>query len=182
MVNYVSGDATIPKDNDKRLIFQVCNDLGKWGAGFSGAVSRRWSQPEMCYRAWYYAEQFTSTSGNNIFPPVIMRGERIEDDDKTYKFIDGNIQIVFVGEKLAVVNAIAQNGIRNYRVNQNSKLIYYRGLEIALIHTANFCRKFGYKVQMPKIGAGHAGGDWDIIKSIIDRTIVGVDVDIYLKD
>jgi len=40
----------------------------------------------------------------------------------------------------------------------------------------------GHKIGLPKIGAGLAGGDWDIIKTIIERELKDMDVTIvYFK-
>jgi len=51
MINYVKGDATSPRMADgANVICHVTNDIGAWGAGFSGAVSRRWPEPEQAYR------------------------------------------------------------------------------------------------------------------------------------
>ncbi len=52
MINYIIGDATDPIiAHGNKIIAHGCNDLGKWGAGFSGAVSKRWHLPEQKYRA-----------------------------------------------------------------------------------------------------------------------------------
>lgn len=176
MIRYIKADATEPVRDNDTLIFHVCNDEGKWGAGFTGALNKKWREPEICYRAWSNAGQFSSTSGNNIFPAVIMRGTTFEEDNKIYKFELGNIQIVYVDKGLAVVNAVAQRGIRDYRVDPTTIHIDYEALETALIRAANFCRKFNYTLQMPKIGCGHAGGDWRTIEKIINKVTKNVDV------
>jgi O-acetyl-ADP-ribose deacetylase (regulator of RNase III) len=50
-INYVTGDATKPVGNGNKIIVHICNDIGGWGAGFVLAISRRWKQPERCYRS-----------------------------------------------------------------------------------------------------------------------------------
>ena len=50
-INYVKGDATQPQGEGKKIIVHICNDIGKFGAGFSGAISNRWIEPEAVYRA-----------------------------------------------------------------------------------------------------------------------------------
>jgi O-acetyl-ADP-ribose deacetylase (regulator of RNase III) len=83
-IQYVIGDATDPIDDGRdRLIVHVCNDLGRWGAGFTRAVSRRWAQPEACYRA--------------------RRGD----------LELGEVQFVRVAPRIAVANMIAQHGLRS---------------------------------------------------------------------
>jgi O-acetyl-ADP-ribose deacetylase (regulator of RNase III) len=53
-ISFVVGDATQPIQRPA-VIIHACNDRGLWGhsakAGFVGALSRRWSQPEAAYHA-----------------------------------------------------------------------------------------------------------------------------------
>lgn len=51
LINYVTGDATQPIGNGKKIIVHICNDEGKWGKGFVLALSKKWTQPEANYRA-----------------------------------------------------------------------------------------------------------------------------------
>jgi len=50
VIEYIIGDAVYPDWAARKVIAHVCNDLGAWGAGFSGAVSKRYKQPEIFYR------------------------------------------------------------------------------------------------------------------------------------
>lgn len=50
-IKYVKGDATEPQGEGNKIIAQVVNNIGVYGAGFSGAVSRRWPEVEKRYRA-----------------------------------------------------------------------------------------------------------------------------------
>lgn len=52
-ISYVVGDATEPLGAGPFVIAHVCNDLGRWGAGFVLALSKRWKQPEAEYRRWF---------------------------------------------------------------------------------------------------------------------------------
>ena len=82
-INYVKGDATdIPEDGKSRILAHICNNKGGFGAGFSGALSRRWKKVETSYREFH----------------------------KKGLCVLGNIQIVHVRENLFVANMIAQDG------------------------------------------------------------------------
>lgn len=50
MIHYRTGDATCPVGPGSKVLAHVCNDRGAWGAGFTGALSRRWPEPEDAYR------------------------------------------------------------------------------------------------------------------------------------
>ena len=49
-MNLLIGDATEPVAEGNKIICHICNDIGKWGAGFVLALSKRWYQPEMAYK------------------------------------------------------------------------------------------------------------------------------------
>ena len=49
MIKYVTGDATSPIGEGKKIIPHVCNNKNRWGAGFVLALSRKWSAPEREY-------------------------------------------------------------------------------------------------------------------------------------
>lgn len=85
-ITYLVGDATDPIDTGgPRYIAHVCNDIGKWGAGFVLAVSRRWREPENTYRRVYAKQDGSGSLGSSHY--------------------------VEVAENLAVVNMIAQRGV-----------------------------------------------------------------------
>lgn len=50
MIKFIQGDATEPVGPGRKVIAHVCNNFGSWGAGFSGAISAKWKDPEYEYR------------------------------------------------------------------------------------------------------------------------------------
>jgi O-acetyl-ADP-ribose deacetylase (regulator of RNase III) len=81
VIRYVDGDATQPQQLPV-IIAHSCNDVGRWGAGFSGSLSRRWKQPEGAYRALTVAERQL-----------------------------GTVEFVPVDPQITVANMVAQHGI-----------------------------------------------------------------------
>lgn len=56
-------------------------------------------------------------------------------------------------------------------------------LDQALEQLGNFAKAGGYSVALPyKLSCGIAGGDWDEVLQIIERTMDGVDCVIYQKE
>ena len=56
-------------------------------------------------------------------------------------------------------------------------------LEQALEQLGNVARIMGWSVALPyKLSCGIAGGDWDEVKAIIERTLYDVDCVIYQKE
>ena len=84
MIQYKTGDATEPEGSGVNIIVHCCNNIGKWGAGFTGALSRRWPKPE-----WRFRKRFAD------HPPSL-----------------GDVQFVHVGDKIIVANIVGQRGIR----------------------------------------------------------------------
>lgn len=140
MVRYVIGDATEPQA-ERVIIAHVVNNRGGWGAGFSGALSKRYPEAEAIYRS------FTSRKL-------------------------GKIQTLYPSEHVAIVNMIAQNG---YKSAANPVPLSYPALTLCLREVAKikalieaFYNGQEFVVQMPRIGAGLAGGDWERIESSIN--------------
>jgi hypothetical protein len=50
-MNYLKGDATHPQGEGLKLLCHIVNDKSVWGSGFVLALSRRWKEPELMYRA-----------------------------------------------------------------------------------------------------------------------------------
>lgn len=156
MVTYVKGDATKPVGNGPRIIAHVVNDEGLWGTGFVLAVDKLSPRPKKFYRSEY---EFY-TSNDFAFMPL------------------GRIDVVPVGGDLYVCNMVAQH--RTVRTVE--KPICYKSLEVCLSKLADYAVHDNATVHMPRIGCGLARGNWDVVESIINRTLTLRDVDVTVYD
>lgn len=152
MISYLIGDATHPQADGAKIIVHICNDIGGWGKGFVLALSKRWKQPEQEYRKW-------ANSGDD--------------------FQLGAVQFVPVGETITVANMVAQRDIR--RSSRGVPPIRYEAVEQCLLQVATRAREAGASVHMPRIGCGLAGGKWEEIEPIIQRTM-GDDIPVFVYD
>jgi O-acetyl-ADP-ribose deacetylase (regulator of RNase III) len=164
MIHYVAGDATDPQGDGPMIIAHICNDTGRWGAGFVKALSARWSKPELEYRRWY---ERSITNGLARLPL-------------------GHIQRVCVDKfnQLYVVNMIAQRGTWQPPNADNPGrpvLVQYGELSRCLAQLAAHAGALGASVHMPRIGTGLAGGDWHRIEPLIEQQLAknGIDVTVY---
>ena len=148
---HVSGDATLPKGPGPVVIVHCCNDIGAWGAGFVLTLSRRWPWPEREFRRW---------SSTRPRPQL------------------GEVQFVVVEDEVMVANLIGQHGVRS---RENPCPVSYVAIRRGLAQVAGWCLEHGASVQMPRIGAGLAGGNWDTIEQIVVEELVmkGVDVSVF---
>jgi O-acetyl-ADP-ribose deacetylase (regulator of RNase III) len=143
-IEYVRGDATLPRGKGRRVIAHVCNDRGGWGKGFVLALSRRWPQPETAYRAWYR--------------------ERAAND-----FALGAMQLVQVETYLWVANMIGQHGTHT---GSNGPPVRYEAIDTALEILAERALALKASVHMSRIGCGLAGGRWEHVEPLIDRNLI----------
>ena len=82
----MKGDATRPiLDTGHSVVAHVCNDVGKFGAGFAGSVARRWKAAQDAYFRWH------------------RQGE-------ASGFRAGAVQMVPLGPYLEVANMISMQG------------------------------------------------------------------------
>jgi O-acetyl-ADP-ribose deacetylase (regulator of RNase III) len=163
-IAYIQGDATSPQATGAKLIVHVCNDRGGWGAGFVVAISKRWARPEQMYRRWHHdAEPVRDAEPGRI---VMTSG----------RFGLGESQLVMVQSDLAVVNMIAQEGMRG---GSKGPPIRYDSLDATLGHVHGYADSFQASVHMPRIGCGLAGGKWEEVEPIIRRRLGDVSVYVY---
>lgn len=88
------------------------------------------------------------------------------DMGKLGKFSEAGV--VSTGGEFTVVNAYTQFHYwgASVKVNYNALRSCFRRIKITYS---------GYRIAYPKIGAGLAGGDWDIISAIINEELEGED-------
>jgi len=153
-MEYIKGDATDPIGTGPKIIVHVCNNIGAWGRGFVVAISRKWPGPEASYR-----QLFAETSG---------------------AFIEmGTVQFVPVKQDLWVANMVAQHSIRG---PNNPTPIVYSAVGECLEIVAEEAVKLGASVHMPRIGCGLAGGTWDQIEPLINKTLIQREVPVFVYD
>lgn len=146
-INYVFGDATQPRGSGSRLIVHLVNDrTPNWGGPFALALKRRWPSAQLAFRSWTAESKSRLTLGNTHFFEI--------------------------NEGLAVATMIAQRG---YGPSSKPR-IRYSVLRKSLLDVAKIARDRGASVHMPRIGAGQAGGRWEIVRELIDEALCAQDV------
>lgn len=92
---------------------------------------------------------------------------------RTPEFRLGAVRVVQVEATTWVANMVAQHG---YRSANNPTPLRYEALEECLNTLATYAARFDSSVHMPRIGCGLAGGNWDEIRPIIDRTLMAANI------
>lgn len=148
----VRGDATQPRGFGRKVIAHIVNDkTPNWGAGFSLVVKIKWPVVQ---------EDFIRWAGG-----------------KTSHLTLGNIHLSQLPEDLTIYHMIAQHG---YGPSPRPR-IRYAHLKTCLDKLAEYALNNKATVHMPRIGTGHAGGQWNIVRELIDEALVrrGVEVTVY---
>lgn len=150
MIKYLLGDATKPIMYPT-IIAHVCNNINKWGKGFVVPLGKKYPEAKYKYHEWF-----------------------LDSDKFNDKPILGNTQFVVISDTIAVANMIAQEGI--YKINGKIPL-KYDSLRECLKKVNEFAIKHNAVVNMPRIGCGLAGGEWNKVEHIIKETVF---VDTYI--
>lgn len=153
IIQYKEGDATSSNAEGNKIIAHICNDIGGWGKGFVMAISKRWKQPEKEYRKWFKNRD---------------------------NFAFGEIQMVKVEEDIWVCNMIGQHKTMTY--SNRTPPIRYEAVKECLEKLAAEALKLNASIHMPRIGCGLAGGRWEEIEPIIEKTLLKNNVEVYVYD
>jgi len=150
MINYVVGDATCTIKKPS-VIVHVCNNKGKWGAGFVLAISGKWKKPEQAYRTMgeYNLGEIDIVYVNETTLVINMIAQN------GFKSKMNPIPLKYTALKSCLLKVAA------YLREENPK------------------NKKPYSIHMPRIGCGLAGGSWDKVEEIIKETLSEFDVYVY---
>lgn len=137
------------------IIAHGVNCKGKFASGVAGQIARRWPEVKRAY---------------------MRKHERGE-------WKPGEIQIVQAGRMEAglisthVANLATQDTYGNKGVH-----VKYDAMRECFTKLFDFAEKFGLAVAMPKIGCGLAGGDWDIVHTILLECLDGRNLEVEVFD
>jgi O-acetyl-ADP-ribose deacetylase (regulator of RNase III) len=151
-IRYLKGDATEPRGEGSRILAFIINDKAlSWGAGFGKAVQGKW--PFLREEFAHWARQSNSS------------------------FSLGEAHSSSIEPELVAFEMIAQHGYGPSRTPR----IRYGALEASLRKLADEARRRHASVHMPRIGTGHAGGSWGIIRELVEDIVCskGIPVTVY---
>lgn len=149
----VVGDALQPRGSGPKLLAHIVpNTTRTWGGGgFASAVRKAFPKVWAQYKTKTVEAQRVPTLGQVIFTPV-------HDD-------------------LNVANMVAQNGIG---ASKQQRLMY-AALAECLVQLREEAESLGASVHMPRVGTGHGGANWDVVKELITEELVdkGIPTTVY---
>lgn len=163
-IHYVKGDATQPIGTGRKTIAHIVNDCGRWGAGFTRALTEKWPATEIKYYQWAQRSPTFELGKNYIYSLKHLNTFITPDPDS---HVDD-------AEALFLCNMCAQHG-----VGRANKPIRYNALEMCLRDLGIFAEAARTSVHTIRLGCGLAGGSWDRVEPILARELAGIDVYVY---
>lgn len=154
-IKEVDGDALQPRGTGPRLIVHVVPDTkSTWGGnGFASQVRRRFPQVWTQFR--------DETIGQQRAPAL------------------GEVFLGAIGDDVTVAHMVAQHGFGP----SASQRLRYAALAQCLSKVRKLAKDLGASVHMPRVGTGHGGASWDIVKELIAEELVekGIAATVYRK-
>jgi O-acetyl-ADP-ribose deacetylase (regulator of RNase III) len=152
-VQEVDGDALQPRGKGNKVVAHVVpNTTVIWGGrGFASALRRRFPQTWEAFQA--------ETLGSKRAPAL------------------GDVFLAKVSEDVTVAHMVAQQGIGPSK----SQRLRYSALSQCLQAVREQATRLNATVHMPRVGTGHGGADWHIVRELIAEELVdkGVQTTVY---
>jgi O-acetyl-ADP-ribose deacetylase (regulator of RNase III) len=136
----VVGDALQPRGAGPNIVAHVVTDKAQtWGGGgFAAALRQRWPHVHEDFSAW--AGQF----GRNLQL--------------------GRVRFCDAPDSIRVASMVAQHGYGAARTAR----VRYVALEQCITEVFREAADAGATVHLPRIGTGHGGGSWPIIRDMVE--------------
>lgn len=152
-IHILQGDATEPFGAEQKFLLQVVNDQAMvWGGGVAKQTRKKWPTAQAAFAKWAYGRQNLKL---------------------------GNIHAFKVRPDLTLVSLIAQHG---FGKNTSGPRLRYGALFSSLEKVAEAAKAQAATIHMPRIGAGEAGGDWNIIEGILREVLISKGLKIAIYD
>lgn len=152
-ITEVDGDALQPRGTGVRLVAHVIPDTNSiWGGnGFASQLRRRFPDVWTSFK--------TETASRHQSPKL------------------GEVFIGSMTDGVCVAHMVAQRGIGA----SSTQRLRYSALAECLTSVRLTAQKLGASVHMPRVGTGHGGASWDIVKELIAEELVdkGVPTTVY---
>lgn len=150
---------------EKGIIVHGCNCQGRMGSGLAKVIRDKWPTVYGEYRTIYMR------SGLFLGDIISLASTRF---DINPDYVNAFAQEL--PENVIVVNAMTQY---DYGRDKNVVYVDYDAIVAAFARVKILAKATGLPVHFPKIGAGLANGDWDIILPSILNTL-GHDIEKHL--
>jgi len=156
MIVYKHGDLL---ESDEKIIVHGCNAAGGFGSGFAGQVAKKYPEVRDCYVRDYFEHIYSNQDKTQFLGQWVSCRTK---DDRT------------------IINLITQEKYGPPELGPYvSYPAIYKGLTNIMRYYYDLERPNHNIIAMPKIGAGLAGGNWEIIEKIINDVSGNFEIRVY---
>lgn len=176
----LDGDLiSLAKDGKFDVIAHGCNCHCTMGAGIAPQMAKAFGADRFKMEAPQYQGDINKLGTIDSQKRLVYKGE-VSIDKSTFFTKWGHIESDET-KSLVVVNAYTQYNYGANHADGTKKPVDYDAITLVM-RKINYIFQ-GQHIGLPKIGAGLAGGDWNIIKMIIQQELKDCDVTIvnYVK-
>jgi O-acetyl-ADP-ribose deacetylase (regulator of RNase III) len=152
-ITEIQGDVLTPQGKGPRIIAHVIPDQNvTWGG--AGVASKL----RVKYPSIWKQFKLDAAEHNRVLPL-------------------GKVFTGHIGEQISVAHMVAQHGIGKAQAQR----LRYAALADCLIKLRDLAKETKASVHMPRVGTGHGGANWDIVKELIQEVLVdqGVATTVY---
>ncbi len=169
MLKYVDGNLiTLALEGKFDVIAHGCNCFCRMGAGIAPQMAKAFGCDKFDLEAKHLSGDM------NKLGQIDYREVFIYENNLVFHYPEYSRDDSY--NSLFVINAYTQYRHLNRGDSSNKAPIDYEALTLCMRKIKD---KFsGVRIGLPKIGAGLAGGNWELISGIIDKELQGEDVTI----
>lgn len=155
MINEIRGNLL---DTHCKIIAHGVNCQNIMGSGVARALYEKWPQVKELYHSWF---------------------EKYDAGDKGIKAL-GQVDDLHLKSGKVIINCFTQQ----FYGTDNIRYLSYDALYTCMTKLYLICVYYQInEIAMPKIGCGLAGGEWPIVKAIIEEVFPkNFTVNIYIKE
>lgn len=157
---YVNSDLL---EAPQKYIAHGVNCQGVMGSGLALAIRNKWPSVYDNYRKFYneYQNRYSNTNFAFTFPEKLL----------------GEVNISYQDENRTIANCFTQ---LNYGRQKNIRYVSYDAVAKTFNYLNWLIREEVKEIALPKIGAGLGGGDWNVIKEIIESECKDIQPYVYV--
>ncbi|MEX0300589.1 MAG: hypothetical protein AB3N28_16060, partial [Kordiimonas sp.] len=152
-IRFVHGNALEPRGEGPKIVCQMVNDKAlRWGGGIARSTAAKFPAAQ---------KEFTKDI------QLIPYGERL-----------GCVHFSTEQDDTIIASLVAQAGFGRSTLPR----IRYGALKTCLDQLVQKAKVLSASVHMPRIGAGSAGGEWNVIEELIEESLVNASVNVTVYD
>lgn len=176
-IKYLKGDATVVQRSKTMttVICHCCNAFGGWGRGFVVPLGMKYPKAKSDYVNFCLPFQQSNVKRNELMGQLCL--SKVEDNIYVANIIG---QYYYSRNQRDFTNNIGVEA--KFLPTKDGRYVNYESIRSGFRKLLSLMKDAEFTVQMPKLGCGLAGGDWNIIEKIIVEELSTNDIQVYVYE